>query len=366
MVDYLSEIPLPGRLIVPPAARLGTASKSTSLGFIAGPENRLVASAITRLMRASSAQNALAPGLLALFGPSGTGKTHLAQGLVRHWTDSRGEHSALYLTAVDFYRQLLDAIKRHTVGEFRSGIRAHELLAIDDLHQLPSQKHVHHELRFTLDAYEESGGKLIVTSPRAAHTLANLSSDLQSRLSAGLVLQLAPPGSNARTQMIRRIADALGQPLSEKAAVDLAAAVHGTANDLFGAVFELSASSTKHPNRQSDAAARTARRPPLQKILSLVARYYRLPQAQLKSGSRRKSIVFARSMVIYLGREVAAATYDQLGRLLGGRDHTTIIHNYRKIDRDRSRDPVIQEAIDELKQTIMSSYARFHKVSTAC
>src|SRR6185436_14244202 len=102
----------------------------------AGNENRLVASTLGRLMQ--SAPGSSRPRLFALFGRSGTGKTHLAHGLVRHWNESHGAYCAIYLTASDFYRNLLDAVKRHSAIDFHRDLRNHELLAIDDLHQLPS------------------------------------------------------------------------------------------------------------------------------------------------------------------------------------------------------------------------------------
>jgi chromosomal replication initiator protein len=347
VIEYLSEIPLPSRMLAPPAAQTGTRSpKSTSFGFIAGAENRLVASAINRLLQPATDVRAFK--LVALFGRSGTGKTHLAHGLVNHWNANHRPESATYLTAGDFYRGLLDAIKRNTTTEFHRALRAHQLLAIDDLHQLPDDDYVSRELRFTLDAFEENGSALIVTSLRPAGTLANISPDLRSRLSAGLSLQLAPPAGAARIRIIRQASESLGRPLSEQAAANLASRVDGTANDLFGAVFEHCAST----NDDQHVPSRFVRQPQLREIIVAVARHFRLPQKQLKSQSRRQSIVTARAVAIYLAREVAGATYEQIGRALGGRDHTTIIHNYRKIVRERSQDPAVQEAIEELTRTI--------------
>jgi chromosomal replication initiator protein len=77
-----------------------------------------------------------------------------------------------------------------------------------------------------------------------------------------------------------------------------------------------------------------------------------LAQKDLKSSSRRQSIVTARAVAIYLARELGWASYDLIGRTLGGRDHTTIMHNYRKIERERTQDPAIQEAIDVLTRVI--------------
>jgi chromosomal replication initiator protein len=347
VIDYLSEIPLPGRVLAPPAAPLGIRSlKVTPLGFVAGAENRLVASTVNRLLQPGSSNTT--PKLLAFFGQAGTGKTHLAHGLANHWNTHHGAESATYLTAGDFYRQLLDAIKRHTTSEFHRKLRNYKLLAIDDLHELPSDYYVSRELRFTLDAFEEKGGTIVVTSRRPADTLANLSHDLRSRLSAGLSLQLAPPAGATRIHIVRRASESLGQTLSEQAAIQLASGVDGTANDLFGAVFEHCATT----NSDQDLPSRFVRQPPLREIVAAVARHFGLSQKQLKSQSRRQSIVAARAVAIYLAREFAGVSYEQIGRALGGRDHTTIIHNYRKIERDRTHDPAVQEAIEVLTRAI--------------
>jgi chromosomal replication initiator protein len=345
VIEYLSEIPLPGRLLAPPAAPAGTRSpKSTSFGFIVGNENRLVASAVNRLMQ--PAPSLTAPRLLALFGRTGTGKTHLANGLVRHWNEQHGGECAAYVTAGDFYRQLLDAIKRQATSEFHRALRNHKLLAIDDLHQLPTEDYVSRELRFTLDAFEESGGTIIVTSRRPVDTLANISPDLRSRFAAALSLQLAPPGGAARVRIIRRASESLGHPLSEQAVANLAANVDGTVSDLFGAIFKQCASG------DGDPGLRFARQLQLRQIIAAVSRHFRLPQKQIKSQSRRQSIVTARAVAIYLARELTDASYEQIGRALGGRDHSTIIHSYRKIERERSHTPELQEAIEELTRAI--------------
>ncbi len=335
-----------------------------SLGFIAGAENRFVAATINRLMRfVSTRSDASIAGvelkLLVLFGPSGTGKTHLALGLVRYWNEQCGAQTATYLTAADFYRQYIDAIKQNTVAEFRRTIRECDLLAIDDLHQLPNKEYVSRELRFALDAYVESGGTLVVTSRRAPTTLPNISADVRSRLTSGLMLQLARPGGAARMQIIRRASETLGRPLSDQTVNQLARNVGGTANDLFGALFEYCAASTERPNGEAGGieptlATRFMRQPKLREIIAVVARYFGVPQSQLKSHSRRQSIVAARAIAIYLSRELAGVSYEQIGHALGGRDHTTIIHNYRKIERARSNDPVVQESLDELRRIICS------------
>jgi len=347
VIEYLTEIPLPGRAFTPSAAhsQTGTA-KSTTFGFIAGAENRLVAGTVSRLMQ--SATSAICPRLIALFGRNGTGKTHLAYGLVRYWNEQHGSDTALYITASDFYRQLLDAVKRHSPSDFRKYIRKYELLAIDDLQQLPADEYVSRELRYTLDAYEENGGRIVVASRRPANALSNIPPDVCNRLAAGLLLQLALPSGSARVRIIRRVAESLGHTMSDETASKLAGSTRSTANDLFSAVFE-------HCASESNDSPQVPRErcPELREIITVVARYCGVPQKELKSPSRRQSIVAARAIAIYLARELSGASYQQIGHALGGRDHTTIIHNYRKIERDRTGDPLLQESIEELSRVLL-------------
>lgn len=366
MVDCVTEIPLPGRKLAVPNAPANSAAAHGPLpAFVAGPENRLVAGAIERLMHATTPAEGVtplsrfAPSILALFGPSGTGKTHLARGLVDHWQQQCGAATAAYLTAAELRQGFHEAIKRRAEPAFRAALRSHQLLAIDDLQQFPAGDYILQELRYTLDDYQARGATILVTSTQPIAALANISPDLRSRLSTGLVLQLSPPGDAARMRIIRHASHAMGRPLSEEATNRLARGVTGSANNLVGAVFELcNAADTAG---RSDACRveqlltnHAARRPTLREIVAVVARYQGVPQSHLKSSSRRQSIVFTRAIVVYLARELASASYDQIGRALGGRDHTTIIHNYRKIERQRECDPQTQQTLENLRRILLS------------
>jgi chromosomal replication initiator protein len=297
--------------------------------------------------------------LLALFGQSGTGKTHLSRGLVRHWQRVRGADCAVYVTASDFRRQFAAAMGNDSLLEFRCRFRAPELLAIDDLHQLPSNKHLWQELRYTLDDHEEQGGYVVATSDRPPSTLSNIPPDLRSRLASGLTLQLAAPGDAARARIVRQVSAAIGRSLSDDVAQRIASGVRGTASDLIGAMFELwtavSAGDLSDATRAERLlAARGLRRPGLREIIAVVAKYCGQSQKILRSSSRKQSTVFARGLAAYLARELGGATYDEIGRALGGRDHTTIMHSHNKIDSDRQRDPAIQETIDGLRRILMT------------
>jgi chromosomal replication initiator protein len=364
VVDHILEIPLPGRSFA--SSRVEAQDDPTAVtlpSFVAGPENRLVASAVGRLLDRAAAPasptHEAVPAILALYGPSGTGKTHLARGLVQHSRAQHGIACAEYVTASDFRRRIVDALDDDSIVQFRRQLRDCKLLAVDDIDKLPQKGHVQEEFRYTIDAIEAAGGTLVVTSARPAAALANLSADLRSRLSAGLSLQLAPPGTAARQRLLSQATTALGRPLSDDATHRLAEGISGTAHDLFAAVFELLATRPRRPANdarwaQGYLATRATRRPPLRQIIAVVAKHCGVPQKVLKSSSRRQAAVFARALAVYLARELTDVSYEQIGRALGGRDHTTMMHSYRKIQLDLRCHQATRESIDELRRILLS------------
>jgi chromosomal replication initiator protein len=369
VVDHITEIPLPGRMFAGrPDDANGASTGVTMPAFVAGPENRLVAATLCRWMQPqgaakSAAQPAPSPGVLpavlALFGPHGTGKSHLARGLVRHWQTTRGQETADYVTAQDFRRQFTDAIDTDSVVEFRQRLRSRQLLAIDDVHRIPDDDYLLQELRYTLDALEESGHTMVVTSTRPIGTLANMPPDVRARLTSGLMLQLAPPSKAARLRIVRHVSSALNRPLSDEAIHRLAEGLRGAASQLVGALFELCAElpagqpvGAEHAGRL--LSARAARRPDLSEITAVVAKYYKVPQSVVKSKSRKQAAVLARATVTFLARELTGASYQQIGQRLGGRDHTTIMHNYQKIEHELEHDVGLQESVEDMRRILLS------------
>ena len=318
--------------------------------FVAGPENRLAVPALEQLLAGddlSAAAQLFNP--LVLLGSSGTGKTHLARGITRHWRSLLDTSKVEYVTAIDFARQLHAAREEGELDRFRDRLAGLHLLVVEDLHRLPLRTFVQRELRDTLDVLDEAGAVVVVTAQQPPAAMAGLEAGLRDRLSSGLTMRLQAPGLEARQELLRQTADERGLQLSDEQLLQLAQKVEGPAPQLFRAIAEYQLSELPLPTTSTTTA-----RPPLElkQIIAVVARYYSLTQAALRSAARRKSLVYARSVAIYLARTLTDQSYAQIGESLGHRDHSTIMHASRTLKKRLTNDAATQQDIEELKRIL--------------
>jgi len=354
---------------------------TTSLEFIAGSENQLAAVAIDSLLRERPSRF----NPLVIVGPPLTGKTHLARGLADCWSARHAllPASVAYFTASDFAHELDAAIKAETTGDFQRRVREASLLVIEDLTLLRSRHKAQLELVHSLDAVVNQGGQVVITSSTPPERIAGLSADLRSRLAAGLLVPLMPPASATRLAIVNRLAGQRSISITASAARALAEGLSGTVPELLGALLELdvgsqlalgvpheeeaSRSKQLHQPRRAHIEPRTIdlravrqwldeRRcrlqPSLRAIASLAAKYFGLRVAELISPSRRRGVVQARAIAMYLGRQLTAKSLQQLGRYFGGRDHTTVLHSYRSIEARLQSDPATRRAISDLRKAL--------------
>ncbi|MEM6329724.1 MAG: DnaA/Hda family protein [Planctomycetota bacterium] len=340
--------------------------------FVAGPENRLVVAVVNEVLRQlqrrggqqRSESNAAATGAwspplacpLVLTGPHGGGKTHLAHGLVALWQAARGEDDAAYFTAADFGRDYAAAIDDQRVREFRRAVRGKGLLVIDDVHRLGEAAYRQAELRHTVDAVAQRGGLLLLTAPGPLAECSPLDRPLLSRLSSGLTIEIAPLGIDARRALLADAAGALGCQINADALDHLAEKLPAEAPRVLRAATEL----RRRAGRRIDVRAaerliasdKPAESPPLMDILRVVARYHRVPLRVLTGASRKQSVVAARAMAVYLARRLTPLSYADIGRVLSGRDHTTVLHNYRRVAERLPKDRALQSAAEELTRLL--------------
>jgi chromosomal replication initiator protein len=360
MVDATLDIPLPGKAISCPISGQEEGASPTNLeNFVAGPENRLVEVVIHAVLEGHAGDY----NPIFLYGPSGTGKSHLAQGLAAAWKARHRRLRMQCITAVDFARELAEAIESQGVEDFRAKYRQAALAVFEDLGELGQKRSeklsAQEELIHTLDALVQRGSWVIVTCAKSPAELHDILPALQSRLMAGLTVPLAPPETAARLTILERVARERQFHLPKSAAQFLAEGFYGTVPELLGALTQLEV-----PARREGKSLdlRTVRRfldekkragaPEIPQIAAAVAKHFGLKLSELRSPSRRRAVVNARAVAIHLARKITRASLDQIGRYFGGRDHTTMMHSCRKIEELLRDEPAFRQEIELLESFI--------------
>jgi chromosomal replication initiator protein len=266
-------------------------------------------------------------------------------------------------TVVDFARELAEAIESQGVEEFRTKYRQADLAVFEDIGELGQKRSeklsAQEEMIFTLDALVQRESWVIVTCSKSPAELQNISPNLQSRLMAGLTVPIAPPESAARLTILERVVRERQLNLPKSAMQTLAEGFNGTVPKLLGALTQLEVPA----RREGKAIDRRVVRhfleekqreglPEIPQIAAIVAKHYGLKISELRSSSRQRAVVSARSVAIYLARKITRASLDQIGRYFGGRDHTTMMHSCRKIEELTGEDPAFCQEIEQLEKKI--------------
>jgi chromosomal replication initiator protein len=321
--------------------------------FIAGPENRLLAEAVRSLL-----EEEFSPyNPLLLCGPPGTGKSHIARGLERSWRQR--DRDAILTNGADFARDLAAAIENETIVGWRARQRDTSLFILEEVNQSAGKRAAVHELVHIIDTVQARQGQIVLTSRLPPERMSGLPPLLAGRLVGGLVVHLALPGPAARLALIERFAALRRVALPKASATHLAESLQVTPPELFGAVTELAveAAADGEPIRPERvraflAARRGIVRPTLRSITALAAKYFGLKVVDLTSPTRRRAVVRARNTAVYLARQLTDKSLEEIGRHFGGRDHTTVLHGFRMIEKQTSSDPDTRQAVAELRRML--------------
>lgn len=355
----VTPLPLPGALVGRGGLSTRAAGDSKQPTYYAGPENSLVAAAVSRLLAAAQdGKPAVSP--LTLIGPPGSGKSLLASGVAAAWTIAHGDDAVLSVTGLDLRRQLERAIAAERkqpgyVGELADMLAELKLLVLEDLDGLAESPSTIELLTATADRLRDAGAVLLVTASKPLGEIAGLDARIVGRLASGLTLEVAAPAEAARKELLVAALAATGRHIEAPAASDLAAWLSADARRVLAVVNDLqNRFGGRKPISKSDVRSYVAHASaqeastPLADIAAIVARYYSMPLRTLRSSSRKAPVVLARAVTIYLARQLTPLSYDEIGRYLGGRDHTTVMHNFHRIDDRMPKDRALRSAIDDL------------------
>ena len=332
----------------------------TLRSFIGGRENELVHWSLKELSNSSSQINPL-----TFYGPTSTGKTTLLCGIEHGWVESTGQ-DALLTNGVDFDRGYAYSLETSTLSEFRERHRRRGLVVIDDLQLLANKPAAQQEFANLLDWRLEARAPIVLSLDVSPVELSGLGEGLVSRLAGGLLIPLQLPAAATR----RAILDQLLEQANLEFPVEVREAVAGqrpglkspfsTVPEIRHAILQLQQAAEEGCSAPSLSDAILlinqelgARKPTLQQIAKKVARYFNVRSSDLKSASRRQWVVRARGVAFYLARQLTDDSFQRLGQLLGGRDHSTVMHACQRIESLLESDPAIAVAVGRLRQELV-------------
>jgi chromosomal replication initiator protein len=348
------------------APRAANGPRTTDQGeaFLAGPENILVRSLANDVACEMPSYNPL-----VLCGPSGVGKTAVAHALVARRREQFQLKAVITTTGSDFARSLAGAIENDSVADLRKRYQRCDVLLIDDLHRLATKPAAQQFLLSVLDMLIHRGVLVLVTLRQLPQSTTGLLPNLASRLAGGLVVPLAPPGLLARQAIVRHTADRHALALSDDVLAQLTSdeslprsAI--TAPRLRHAVLQLAASSKSSGRAirpaqvtQFLAAETPAAKSVAKQITTIVAKHAQLAVSELKGKSRQQSIADARGLAMFLIRRLTQASYAEIGRQFGNRDHTTVLHACQKYERKVQQEDETRRLVADLTAQIAAGEA---------
>jgi len=324
--------------------------------FIVGNSNRLA--------HAASLAVAEAPGEsynpLFLYGGVGLGKTHLLHA-IGHQGIQAGL-AVLYVSSEQFTNEIVNAIRYRTTEEFRAKYRSVDILLVDDIQFIAGKESTEEEFFHTFNSLYEMSKQIVICSDRPPKAIVSLEERLRSRFEWGLIADIQPPDLETRMAILRVKADVLHYPVPDDIITYIAGRVQTNIRELEGCLNRLMAYQHLHQVDLTIDVARAAMtslgndsresRLNIKQIAAAVAEYYHLSLEDMCGKQRDKHIVMPRQIAMFLMRQETQASLLEIGQMFGGRDHSTVLHAYEKIDREVNINPTLRREIVAIREQL--------------
>lgn len=299
-----------------------------------------------------------------IYGPTGLGKSHLVQAIGAAIKNQYPEKLVLYVDAQKFTQQYVDAIKEGKATDFVNFYQMMDVLIVDDVHHFSNKEKTQDGFFNIFNHLHQTGKQIILTSDKPPIEIVGLEARLLSRFKWGLTADLQVPDLETRMAIIEKKMQADGTTLPDDVVEYLAHNIDTNMRDLEGAIVSLLAQSTlnrkeidlplakqmlrnfvKHSNKEIS----------IESIQKLVCEYFELPQEMLKSKSRKRELVQARQISMYLAKSHTKSSLKSIGQYFGGRDHSTVIYACQTVDDLIETDKKFRSYVSDIQKKLKMS-----------
>lgn len=321
--------------------------------FIEGNTNKLSRSVA---MSVATDTNSSAFNPLFIHGPSGVGKTHLINAIGAKTKELYPQKRVIYLSAHLFQVQFTDSTKHNTSNDFINFYRSIDVLIIDDIQEFEGKEKTLNAFFHIFNYLRDSGKRIIITSDRHPSNLKNIEERLITRFKWGMVAELEKPDVELRRNILKNKLRRDGIALPDDVIEYLAENVSESVRELEGAVLSLLAHSTVFNKDITLALAKSIisgskksfkKNITIDTIVETVCRHWQIDTEEIQKKSRKKEVVIARQTAMYLANKYTEASTTAIGRIIGGKNHATVIYSCKAI---RSQQEVDKKFREELKQ----------------
>tara|TARA_B100001057_G_scaffold454379_1_gene500123 strand:- start:735 stop:2150 length:1416 start_codon:yes stop_codon:yes gene_type:complete len=328
--------------------------------FITSSSNKLAYEASLKVSENVSSYNPL-----YIYGGVGMGKTHLLNSI---GYEQKKINKVMFISAERFMYQFVKSIKANDMVKFKEYFRNTDVLLIDDIQFMNGKEAMQEEFFHTFNALFDKGSKIIVSADRAPNKLSRIQERIRSRFSGGLVVDIQKPDYELRKKIVENKVDELNNLYPDQIKISkdvqdfICLEITASIRELVGAINRMVSFSriyNKMPNLAEtkvvlkDLLNLTENKVTIDLIQTLVCKFFKISKNEMLSSRRSRYLVRPRQTAIYLTKILTSKSLPEIGREFSNRDHTTIIHSVRTIEKLKEKDPQMVDNLNKLKNQIL-------------
>ena len=328
--------------------------------FIIGNSNKLAFEASKKVSDDISSYNPL-----YIYGGVGLGKTHLLNAI---GLKLRDKNKVMFISAERFMYQFVKSIKANDMVKFKENFRNTDVLLIDDIQFMNGKEAMQEEFFHTFNSLIDKGSQIIVTADRPPNKLSRIQERIKSRFAGGLVVDIQNPDYDLRFEIVKTKAEELQLLHSNEIAVTeevlkfISREIRTSIRELVGAlnrIFSFSRIYNKTPNLSEtkiilkDLLNFSENKVTIDLIQTIVCQFFKISKNEMLSSRRSRYLVRPRQTAIYLSKQLTSKSLPEIGRCFSNRDHTTVIHSVKTIEKLKKEDNEMSMNIDSLKNKIL-------------